>query len=364
MKLRILPALFTAIYLCFPNTSFADDVQDYWSFIEQFESLDRVQVDCIYTRSMTLNPTEDVYINAEARGPYQYIVTEDGFRVEVDIVGRDEPGEMLGQRGVYSFDGSIYKIFLAQLDTSEDRTSEPFAGTDFPLNPLLFPVSMLRNDLDGTQLLDVRHFRSRELIEQNIKSIKIKKDADSNAYLHIELNPERNREYSDKIDSHYRVYMKHFDSLGSDKALPKRLEMIQDSVPIAIVQINSYVEFQTSNETVFLPSECGFVLIEGDEATVEYRVDDIVYSQPPTQGDLYAIGRIASNHIDINATLNQMTELPDGAHDDSVETRALQTDEQNTTNSTGSLFKIVAGLSVVLIGVIAGIVLIKNIRNS
>lgn len=368
MSKQNLPLLFAAMALCISSISSADDIQDYWTFIEQFEALDRVQVDCTYTRSMTLNPSEDVYINAEARGSYRYISTENGFRVEADIVANDEQSAMLEQRGVYSFDGSIYRIFLTLFDTSEDRTTEPFAGGDFPLNPLLFPVPMLRNDLDGSQLLDIRHFQSRKLIERNIKKIRLKRDYDSNPYLSIELIPERNREYTKGIDLDYRVYMDRFDALGTTRTLPKRLELIQGQVPIATIRIDSYIEFQTVDKTVFLPKTCSFVVFEGDEAIIEYRIDNTVYSQPPTRGDLFAIKQVASQHIDTDAIINHAlgtVELPEDVHERSASTQSQQTNSVDTENEqTGFPVKVVAALAVILLSLVASVALIRGRQGS
>ncbi len=340
--------------------SFADDIQDYWAFVDQFETINRLQVDCEYTRSMTLQPAEDVFINAVARGPYQYIYTEDGFRVETDIVSTGGQGAMLEQRGIYSYDGVQFRIFSTELDTSEDRTTEPFAGADFPLNPLLYPVSMLRNDLDAAQLLDIRHFSSRGVIEQNIESMKIVQDSDTDSYISVRLLPERNREFTEEIDSHYRVYMGTYDGLSAGRSLPKRLEMIQGKDIIAIIEVESYTRVSVDKKDVYLPETCGFVLIEGDEATIEFRVDDAVYSDPSTDADLYVLDQAASHHIDTDGTLSSAggtISLPKGAQEHSS-TSLLQ--EDTDEKQAWSLSKIFGVLIVILAITLGSVVLFRS----
>lgn len=260
------------ILACMTQHLQADILQSYKDYVSQFSDIEHLSLDAKYTRAMTLVPAPDTYINAVAEGRYRYIFSQGKFRVDCDIAPTNEDSAPLAQTESYAFNGELYQVESPLTGAQQVYETEPLAGTDFPMNPLIMNIAYLSEGHPIATLLGVENFANCESCEKFLDKASIMNDAEGKSYLLL-----RPKLPDNPSPIEYHVYLREF-STGpmTTRQLPYKQIMFSDGVEQAIIHTMGYKSVSPGD--LVLPTSISFTLIENNEATIEFAADIESYS--------------------------------------------------------------------------------------
>lgn len=260
-----------------PNAH-ADILHSYKEYVTQFSRIEHISLDAEYTRAMTISPAPDIYINAVASGSYRYIYSRGNFRVDCEITPSNDESAHLAQIGSYAFNGDLFQVESPLTGAQQVFQTEPLAGTDFPMNPLIMSIAFLAEGHPAPTLLGIEHFVNCDACEEHLDKAVVKVDDNGESY--VLFRPELPNNPS---SIEYHVYLREFTlDPVTIRQLPYKQIMFADGIEQAIIDTMGYTNVWPEN--LALPASVSFTLIENEEATLEFSATiDSYTTQTPSE---------------------------------------------------------------------------------
>lgn len=243
-------------------------VDDFEAYLAHFEHIESLAIESHYHKSMTAQMSEVDFANLLSEGTYRYWYDSGRYRVESELVAKDDLSQGIASRGTYVYDGEQWHLEDRIAGVREVYGMEPLVGVTLPTNPLLMGLAFLRLDLPGGTLIGLEHFASNEAVLEKIQSIDQETDERGRVSLNIGMVDGLREGQPKEI---YRLMMRDFPDSGSSRLLPAVLSIGDDSGnEIARIETERYQRVQINQQEMYLPRVVRFLVYQGDEATVEY----------------------------------------------------------------------------------------------